>query len=315
MERAIHAMVALQSSAGLVFGSAESWNGNVLTVVIVAQLTVGEVVEFRLELPGLEQTALGMVRVIAVKGDRTSAASYQLLVQSIADADKESFDAWKSAVEAGHAASCQSRHRSAAGWAETALNGGTTPAERAHAMRMEEERRLRLRATVRQLVQSQKKAWPDPLEDDTDDHTITAITGLRPGLTPERPGVSLPPGRTTLPPVASPLLPTRSPIPTRPPDPTPDPKIEVRPGEVEFHWRNLDRYRQDYKSTLRYRGLFVADSGSLQAQTTILVVLRLPTGAPIRGTGDVVNVSAAGAAIQFAVSSPDAARLTAAAAG
>jgi hypothetical protein len=301
-------MVALQSSAGLVFGSAESWNGNVLTVAIVAQLAIGDVVEFRLELPGMEQTALGRVRVIAVKGDRTTAASYQLLVQSIAEADKESFDAWKSAVEAGHPASCQSRHHSAAGWAEAALNGGTTPAERAHAMRIEEERRQRLKATVRQLVQSQKKAWPDPREDDTDDPTITAITNLRPGLNPGRPSVHsspvLPPARPTLPPAAATV-----PVPAQ----APDPRIDLRPGEVEFRWRTQDRYRQDYKSTLRYRGLFIADSGALRAQTTIGVVLQLPTGARIRAQGEVVNVSANGAAIQFSVSTTDADRLAAAA--
>lgn len=314
MERTINAMVALQSSSGLVFGSAESWDGNVLTVAIVAQLAIGDVVEFRLELPGLEQTALGLVRVLAMKGDRTTAASYQLLVQSVSEDDKEAFDAWKSAVAAGHAASCRSRHVTAAGWAETALNRGTTPAERAHAMKIEEERRIRLRATVRQLVQSKKKSWPDPREDDTDDPTITAITNLRPGLNPGRP--SLYP--------SSPVLPAAQPRPAVPPplNPAvppplnieiPDPKIEIRPGEIEYRWITLDRYRQDYRSTLRYRGLFVVDSGTLQAQATIRVLLRPPTGELIRCTGEVVNVSPAGAAIQFTVTADDAARLAAAA--
>ena len=120
------------------------------------------------------------------------------------------------------------------------------------------------------------------------------------------------------------MLPAAQPLPAAPPPlnraappplniEIPDPKIEIRPGEIEYRWITLDRYRQDYRSTLRYRGLFVVDSGTLQAQATIRVLLRTPTGELIRCTGEVVNVSPAGAAIQFTVTADDAARLAAAA--
>ena len=282
---------------------------------------------------------------------------------SIAADDQEAFDAWRSAVEAGNAACSRTKHTSAAGWAGAALNRGTTPAERAHAVQQQEARKARLRATVKNLLQAQKKGWPDPREDDSDDPTIISVAQTRPSLTPRSPRASMPPGHALPPPpVAAPpvqaaqpaqtvpmarqpgatsagatltpaldgaepppnitLVPAREAPPVRitpsqaqprpAPPAAPDPTIRVAPGEVGFRWASAERYRQDHKESLRYRGLFVpaqASGPTLAEHARLRVLLSLPWGEEVHCRGEVVSASPAGAGIQFEADSELARRL------
>lgn len=348
MHHPVQAMIALQSPSGLIFGTALALDQDVFTVVVAGGMDPGSAVEFRLELPGLEDTALGMMRVLEVRGERGAASTYLLRVMSVSADDQEAFEGWKSAVNSGVIACSRSRHSSAAGWAEAALAGGTTPEERARAVAIQEERRIRLQASVRQLIHAHKKGWPDPGDVGAGDSSLMDVVRARSSLTPGSPRSSggrspqapvPPPVRVGLtptplavragtasgppqprpPPVApvvaspvvaapvvaapvvaspavpAPVVPAPVVVPARPADPV----ITFREGEVELVWRSLERYRADYKESLRFFGYFAADAPVLEPMSTIRVILVLPAGHRLCLAGQVVAVTPAGTAIQF----------------
>ena len=71
-------MIALQSPQGLVFGSAQGIDHDTVTVALVGHLNGGQSVEFRMELPGLDETALGVGRVVSGRGERGGASTFQI---------------------------------------------------------------------------------------------------------------------------------------------------------------------------------------------------------------------------------------------
>jgi hypothetical protein len=185
----IRAMISVQSPGGLVFGSAKALEDDALSFEVDARLDIDKIVEFRLELPGLDETAMGTLRTIRTRKQVTGAELFTARIASIHDDDREIFEVWRAAVLRGTRAMTHSRHANTDAWLASSSMQGSTASERAHAVANQEERRRRRLMRARQIASLHKRSWPDPT--DTDGAAAATREVWRPSLAPT--SVSRPP--------------------------------------------------------------------------------------------------------------------------
>ncbi len=162
MLRDILAMIAVQTPNGLVFGTARKIDGLTLHFEVDSEVPAGTVVEFKVELPGLEETAMGQLRVIGVRLEAGRAVKqWSATVVSVAEADEEIFTMWRRCVDEGSRTFALSNRGGTDDWLKSQMMAGTTPAERARAVAQQEERRKKRLERARTLVKNAKR-WPDP---------------------------------------------------------------------------------------------------------------------------------------------------------
>ncbi len=162
MLRDILAMIAVQTPGGLAFGTARKIDGQTLHFEVDSEVPAGTIVEFKMELPGLEETAMGQMRVIGVRLEAGRAVKqWSAVVVGVAEADEEIFTMWRRCVDEGSRAFAQSNRTETDDWLKSQMMSGTTPAERARAVAQQEERRKRRLERARTLVKNAKR-WPDP---------------------------------------------------------------------------------------------------------------------------------------------------------
>ncbi|MBM4368208.1 MAG: hypothetical protein FJ102_18495 [Deltaproteobacteria bacterium] len=162
MLRDILAMIAVQTPGGLVFGTARKIDGQTVHFEVDSEVPAGTIVEFKIELPGLEETAMGQMRVIGVRLQPGSAVKqWSAVVVSVAENDEEIFTMWRRCVDEGSRTFALSARGGTDDWFKSQMMAGTTPAERARAVAQQEERRKRRLERARTLVKNAKR-WPDP---------------------------------------------------------------------------------------------------------------------------------------------------------
>ncbi len=160
------AMIAVQSPDGMVFGTARGIDGASLYVEIEAEIPMEAHVEWRMELPGVDETVLGGMRIVKVTRNQTSGVRvYTGVITNVSPDDKELWDDWRAAVERGVRTVTHTRGGAGAwdSWTRDQMMGGTTPAERARAVAHQEERRKRRAEKTRELLGNRKR-WPDPTD-------------------------------------------------------------------------------------------------------------------------------------------------------
>ena len=160
------AMIAVQSPDGMVFGTARGIDGLSLYVEIEAEIPIDAQVEWRMELPGVDETVLGGMRIVKVTRNQTSGVRvYTGNVTNISPDDKDLWEDWRAAVERGVRTVTHTRGGAGAwdSWTREQMMGGTTPAERARAVAYQEERRKRRAEKTRELLGNRKR-WPDPTD-------------------------------------------------------------------------------------------------------------------------------------------------------
>lgn len=165
MLRDIIAMIAIQTPDGMLFGTARRFDGETLHCEIDADILPGTLVEWRMELPGLDDTALGKMRIIGVQRVANSGVRiWSGAIVAVDTEDEEVFSVWKRGVDEGSRSFSKSRHSGGqVDWLSGQTTSGASPAERARAMAQQDERRKRRAERARQLAKN-AKAWPDPEE-------------------------------------------------------------------------------------------------------------------------------------------------------
>lgn len=164
--RDILAMIAVQAPSGMVFGTARKLDGNTLHFELDGDVPAGTVVEFRMELPGLDETAMGKLRVVGVRQEPGKAVkTWSAAVVAVSEADEEIFQVWRRTVDEGSRAFALSTKLGADDWFRSQTMAGSSPAERARAVAVQEERRKRRVERARALVKNAKR-WPDPEDRD-----------------------------------------------------------------------------------------------------------------------------------------------------
>jgi hypothetical protein len=158
-------MMSVQTRGGLVFGSATHIDGMNLRFEIEGQIDIGDNVEWRLELPGLDETAMGWMRITAVRREPGSPSQVRGLIQSVSPADAEIFEVWKRGVESGTRAFTVSKRPKTDSWLSATTMVGSSEAERKQAVAIEEERRKRRLERAKSLLKN-TKSWPDPQDRD-----------------------------------------------------------------------------------------------------------------------------------------------------
>ena len=161
MLRDILAMIAVQAPSGMVFGTARKVDGNTLHFELDSDVPAGTGVEVRMDLPGLDETAMGKVRVVGVRQEPGKAVkTWSAAVVSVADVDEEIFQLWRRTVEEGSRSFAVSA-RGGDDWFKSQTMAGSSPAERARAVAVQEERRKRRVERARALAKNARR-WPDP---------------------------------------------------------------------------------------------------------------------------------------------------------
>ena len=200
-------MISVQSPGGLVFGSARALEDDAVSFEVDAVLDIDKIVEFRIELPGLDETAMGTLRTIRARKQTTGAVLFTARIASIHEDDREIFEVWRAAVLKGSRAMSHSRHANTDAWLSSSSMQGSTASERAFAVANQEERRRRRLMRARQIASLHKKTWPDPT--DMEGGAAAAREVWRPSLAPT--SVSRPPPvRTSVPSMERPGTPSES---------------------------------------------------------------------------------------------------------
>ncbi len=154
-------MISVQSPGGLVFGTATRIDGMILHFDLEARMDAGEVVEFRIELPGLEETAMGSLRIVSGRKGDGGASSFSASIQALVPDDAEIFEVWRRGVEQGTRAFSHSTRAPTDSWLKSTTMVGSTEAERRQAVASQDERRKRRLENAKQLARN-SRAWPDP---------------------------------------------------------------------------------------------------------------------------------------------------------
>ncbi len=159
--RTLTATLSVQTPGGLVFGGATKIDGMNLSFELEGQLAVGDVVEWRMELPGLDETAMGVMRVTYVRRESGVVARWTALILSLSPADADIFEVWRRGVEAGTRAFTVSKFPVGDAWLAATTMVGSSEAERKQAVAVEEVRRRKRLERAKSLVKN-AKIWPDP---------------------------------------------------------------------------------------------------------------------------------------------------------
>jgi len=159
--RDILAMLSVQTPGGLVFGTGRRLEGLTLGFELDGRMEAGDVVEFRIELPGLEESAMGTLRVLAGRKDPGATVTWwTATIASISLDDQEIFEVWRRGVEHGTRAFSHTTRTTDEFMASTTMVG-SSDSERRLAVAAQEERRKRRLERAKTLAKN-ARAWPDP---------------------------------------------------------------------------------------------------------------------------------------------------------
>lgn len=145
------------------FGSATQIDGNNVTFELEAQMEVGDNVEWRMELPGLDDTAMGRIRIVSRRADPGYPVRWVGAIVSISPEDAAVFEVWRRGVEAGTRAFTVSKRPSTDSWLASTTMVGSSEAERRQAVAIEDARRKQRLERAKSLVKN-AKSWPDPAD-------------------------------------------------------------------------------------------------------------------------------------------------------
>ncbi len=161
MQRTLTSTLSIQSRGGLVFGSATHIDGMNLLFELEGAMEIGDVVEWRMELPGLDDTAMGRMRIVSRRQDPGFPLRWGGTIQSVSPEDAEVFEVWRRGVESGSRAFAVSKRTGADSWLASTTMVGSSAAERKQAVALEEARRKQRLERAKSLVKN-AKSWPDP---------------------------------------------------------------------------------------------------------------------------------------------------------
>lgn len=154
-------MLSVQTPGGLVFGTGRRLEGLTLGFELDGRMEAGDVVEFRIELPGLEESAMGTLRVLAGRKDPGATVTWwTATIASISPDDQEIFEVWRRGVEHGTRAFSHTTRTTDEFMASTTMVG-SSDSERRLAVAAQEERRKRRLERAKTLAKN-ARAWPDP---------------------------------------------------------------------------------------------------------------------------------------------------------
>lgn len=163
LPRSLTATLSVQSRGGLVFGSATQIDGSNLTFELEAQMEVGDNVEWRMELSGLDDTAMGRMRIVSRRADAGYPVRWVGAIMSVSPDDSAVFEVWRRGVEAGTRAFTVSKRPPTDSWLASTTMVGSSEAERRQAVAIEEARRKQRLERAKCLVKN-AKSWPDPVD-------------------------------------------------------------------------------------------------------------------------------------------------------
>jgi hypothetical protein len=95
------ASISMRSASGVAFGSTTYIGITMLEVECPETLSLGQALEFQLELPGLRETVYGKASVHAVREPREGPARYQLLIQRLRAGDETLLREWVEDMKQG----------------------------------------------------------------------------------------------------------------------------------------------------------------------------------------------------------------------
>ncbi len=159
--REILAMLSVQTPGGLVFGTARRIQGQTLGFEADGRMEPGDEVQWRMELPGLDETAMGTMRIMGgAKDANATVMSWTGAILSVARDDAEVFEVWRQGVESGTRAFSYSSKPPTDSWLAATTMAGSTEAERRLALQAEEERKKGRVERAKRLAKN-AKMWPD----------------------------------------------------------------------------------------------------------------------------------------------------------
>ena len=161
--RPITATISVQSAGGLAFGGAVQIDGLNVTFELETQMEVGDNVEWRMELPGLDDTAMGRMRILSRRADPGYPVRWVGSITSVSPEDTAIFEVWRRGVEAGTRSFAVSKRAPGDAWLAATTMVGSSEAERKQAVAIEEARRKQRLERAKSLLKN-SKSWPDPTD-------------------------------------------------------------------------------------------------------------------------------------------------------
>ena len=154
-------MLSVQTPGGLVFGTARRIQGQTLGFEADGRMEPGDEVQWRMELPGLDETAMGTMRIMGGQKDaNATVTTWTGAILSISREDAEVFEIWRLGVESGTRAFSYSNKPPTDSWLAATTMAGSTEAERRLALQAEEERKKGRVERAKRLAKN-AKMWPD----------------------------------------------------------------------------------------------------------------------------------------------------------
>lgn len=155
-------MISVRNDLGVAVGHAEQLNADRVAFWMNVPLEQGSKVEFRLELPGADETVLGFLVIEAGEGPPGTLVHYRARVAEIDPGDRECFQRWVQAVSEGHVP-LNVRGTTRSGNPFSTMHGASREQTEAALRRIEERKERMARATQRFV------------EDDTDEVFIAGV--------------------------------------------------------------------------------------------------------------------------------------------
>ncbi len=154
-------MLSVQTPGGLVFGTARRIQGQTLGFEADGRMEAGDEIQWRMELPGLDETAMGTMKIMGGHKDaNATVTTWTGAILSISREDAEVFEVWRQGVESGTRAFSYSAKPATDSWLAATTMAGSTEAERRLALAAEEERKKGRVERAKRLAKN-AKMWPD----------------------------------------------------------------------------------------------------------------------------------------------------------
>ncbi|MCK6506796.1 hypothetical protein L6R53_26070 [Myxococcota bacterium] len=174
-------MISVRNDLGVAVGHAEQLSADHVAFWMNVPLERGSKVEFRLELPGADETVLGFLVIEAGEGPPGTLVHYRARVAEIDPGDRDCFHRWVQAVSEGHVP-LNVRGAALTGNPFSTMHGASREQTEAALRRIEERKERMARATQRFT------------EQDTDEVFIAGVFDLgAPAPAPARAAASPPP--------------------------------------------------------------------------------------------------------------------------
>jgi hypothetical protein len=320
--RPITATISVQSAGGLAFGGAVQFDGMNVTFELETQMEVGDNVEWRMELPGLDDTAMGRMRILSRRADPGYPVRWVGSITSVSPEDTAIFEVWRRGVEAGTRSFAVSKRAPGDAWLAATTMVGSSEAERKQAVAIEEARRKQRLERAKSLLKN-SKSWPDPTDvesgvvaasgvfrnslsgsvnrsaasshgaDPAGRPRLAVAAALRANIGGERPAAPVPTPaglgaeRPAIPSPAASPAPQRAAAPS-PASMTELPKLLVDRNMAMLRFTEGGSFRSLHKATLAGGIIIVQTADVGPAGTRLDFVITLPSGATIFAPGQVM---------------------------